>query len=63
MGEICHQVDSLFLSSNTSLLQDLVVVLGGSAVALGDSAEVIGDSAAALECTPALGIMGDSGIF
>ena len=39
------------------------MVLEGSAVALGDSAEVIGDSAAALEGTPALGTLGDSGVF
>ena len=42
------------------VLEDLVVVLEGSAVALGHSAE---DSAAALEGTAALGTMGDSGVF
>ena len=38
------------------VLKDLVVVLEGSAVALGDSA-------AALEGIPALGTMGNSGVF
>ena len=58
--------DSESLGYSTALmivLEDLVVVLEGSAVALGDSAGVIGDSAAALEGIPALGTMGNSGVF
>ena len=58
--------DSVSLGYSTALmivLEDLVVVLEGSAVALGDSAGVIGDSAAALEGIPALGTMGNSGVF
>ena len=58
--------DSVSLRYSTALmivLEDLVVVLEGSAVALGDSAGVIGDSAAALEGIPALGTMGNSGVF
>ena len=39
------------------VLENLVVVLEGSAVALGDSVGVIGDYAAALEGIPALGTM------
>ena len=51
--------DSVSLRYSTALmivLEDLVVVLEGSAVALGDSA-------AALEGIPALGTMGNSGVF